>query len=53
MAKRHIVKISRKNHNQAPRNPREWFAAIDRAKDDRLLRDGRKQPRAPRRQIFS
>jgi len=31
---------------------KEWFAAMDRAGGDPLFKDGRKQPRAPRRKIF-
>jgi antitoxin VapB len=34
-------------------NAREWFAAMDRVKGEPLLKDGRNQPRTPRRKIFS
>ena len=30
----------------------EWFAAMDRVGGDKLLKDGRKQPRTPRRWTF-
>ena len=33
-------------------DPKEWFAAMDRIGGDPLFKDGRKQPRAPRRKIF-
>jgi len=33
-------------------DPKEWFAAMDRLGGDALLKEGRKQPRAPRRKIF-
>jgi len=33
-------------------DPKEWFAAMDRQGGDPLLKGGRKQPRAPRRNIF-
>jgi len=33
-------------------DPKEWFAAMDRLGADRLLKGGRKQPRAPRRKVF-
>lgn len=31
---------------------KEWFAELDRLNDGSLFRNGRKQPRAPRREIF-
>ena len=31
---------------------KEWFAAMDRIGGDPLLKEGRKQPRTPRRKIF-
>ena len=30
-----------------------WFAELDRLKGEKLLKGGRKQPKAPRRRIFS
>jgi antitoxin VapB len=31
---------------------RQWFAAIDGASPEPILKSGRKQPRAPRRKMF-
>lgn len=31
---------------------REWFAALDRARKEPFMQDGRDQPSAPRRRIF-
>jgi len=33
-------------------DPKEWFAAMDRLGADALMKGGRKQPRAQRRNIF-
>ena len=33
-------------------DPKEWFAAMDKIGGEPLLKNGRKQPRAPRRKIF-
>jgi antitoxin VapB len=34
------------------KDPKEWFAAMDRIGGDPLLKGGRKQPRAQRRKFF-
>jgi len=31
---------------------KEWFAALDRYRDVEFMKDGRNQPRAPRRKLF-
>ena len=31
---------------------KEWFAELDRLNDGSFFRDGRKQPKTPRREIF-
>ncbi|HEY2546125.1 MAG TPA: AbrB/MazE/SpoVT family DNA-binding domain-containing protein [Candidatus Acidoferrum sp.] len=31
---------------------KEWFAAMDRHRGDALLKDGRNQPKTPKRRIF-
>jgi len=33
-------------------NTKEWFAELDRLNDGSFFRDGRKQPKTPRREIF-
>jgi antitoxin VapB len=32
---------------------RKWFAELDRLNSEPFMKEGRKQPRAPRRKIFS
>ncbi len=31
---------------------REWFAELDRLNEEPFMRNGRRQPKAPRREIF-
>lgn len=33
-------------------NVKEWFAAMDRRRGDSFLKDGRKQPKTPKRRLF-
>jgi len=33
-------------------DPQEWLAAMDRRRGDPFLKEGRKQPKTPRRRIF-
>lgn len=33
-------------------DPKEWLAAMDRRRGDPFLKEGRKQPKTPRRRIF-
>jgi antitoxin VapB len=33
-------------------DPKEWFAAMDRRRGEPFLKDGRKQPKTPKRRVF-
>jgi len=51
-AKKPLIKIRAKNSRSRKENVQAWFAAMDLARGEPLLKDGRNQPRAPRRKIF-